>query len=167
MAVYTYRFGITGSTICDGCSVCMRCLARHQPQSDDLRRQASYHLGFRFRASAPEGTLMPNRERLLQRKYNSASNCNDSVKRKADSQGVGLFLCLVEALDQLWTKTPAFCGPESALDSARATESTRFMVGAVGIELLLNFTKSRVSTVLPTVNQMNWSQMELSFASSP
>jgi len=37
-------------------------------------------------------------------------------------------------LDQLWTKTPAFCGPESALDSARATESTRFMVGAVGIE---------------------------------
>jgi hypothetical protein len=57
-----------------------------------------------------------------------------SGKRKADSQGISLSLCLVEALDQLWTKTPAFSGPESALDSARATESTRFMVGAVGIE---------------------------------
>ena len=56
-------------------------------------------------------------------------------REKADSQGVGLFLCLVEALDQLWTKTPAFCVHESALDSARATESTRFMVGAVGIEI--------------------------------
>jgi hypothetical protein len=56
-------------------------------------------------------------------------------EEKADSHGVGLSLCLVEALDQLWTKTPAFCGHESALDSARATESTRFMVGAVGIEL--------------------------------
>src|ERR1700756_1938872 len=62
------------------------------------------------------------------------AHCNDSVKRKADSQGVGLSPCLIEALDQLWTKTPGFCGPESALDSARATESTRFMVGAVGIE---------------------------------
>jgi hypothetical protein len=40
------------------------------------------------------------------------------------------------------------------------------MVGAVGIELLFNFTKSRVFTVLPTARQMNWSQMELSFASS-
>jgi len=39
------------------------------------------------------------------------------------------------------------------------------LVGAVGIELLFNFTKSRVFTVLPTANQMNWSQMELSFAS--
>jgi hypothetical protein len=38
------------------------------------------------------------------------------------------------------------------------------MVGAVGIELLFNFTKSRVFTVLPTVNQMNWSQMELNSA---
>ncbi len=35
------------------------------------------------------------------------------------------------------------------------------MVGAVGIELLFNFTKSRVFTVLPTASQMNWSQMEL------
>ena len=33
---------------------------------------------------------------------------------------------------------------------------------AVGIELLFNFTKSRVFTVLPTASQMNWSQMELS-----
>jgi len=31
------------------------------------------------------------------------------------------------------------------------------MVGAVGIELLFNFTKTRVFTVLPTVNQMKWS----------
>jgi hypothetical protein len=31
----------------------------------------------------------------------------------------------------------------------------------VGIELLFNFTKSRVFTVLPTATQMNWSQMEL------
>jgi hypothetical protein len=31
----------------------------------------------------------------------------------------------------------------------------------VGIELLFNFTKSRVFTVLPTASQMNWSQMEL------
>jgi hypothetical protein len=30
-----------------------------------------------------------------------------------------------------------------------------------GIELLFNFTKSRVFTVLPTFNQMNWSQLEL------
>jgi len=37
----------------------------------------------------------------------------------------------------------------------------------VGIELLFNFTKSHVVMVLPTANQMNWSQMELSFASSP
>jgi hypothetical protein len=35
------------------------------------------------------------------------------------------------------------------------------MVGAVGIEFLFNFTKSRVFTVLPTASQMNWSQMEL------
>jgi hypothetical protein len=35
---------------------------------------------------------------------------------------------------------------------------------AVGIELLLNFIKSRVFTVLPTAIQMNWSQMELSWA---
>jgi hypothetical protein len=41
------------------------------------------------------------------------------------------------------------------------------LVGAVGIELSFNFTKSRVFTVLPTVNQMNWSQMELNSASSP
>ena len=85
------------------------------------------------------------------------AHCNDSGKIKADSQGVSLSLCLVEALDQLWTKTPAFSGPESALDSARATESTRFMVGAVGIELLNKFTKSHVITVLPTSSQMNWS----------
>jgi hypothetical protein len=38
---------------------------------------------------------------------------------------------------------------------------------AAGIEVLIKFTKSRVVTVLPTANQMNWSQMELSFASSP
>jgi len=37
----------------------------------------------------------------------------------------------------------------------------------VGIELLFNFTKSRVFTVLPTVNQMNWSQMELNSPSAP
>jgi hypothetical protein len=37
----------------------------------------------------------------------------------------------------------------------------------VGIELLIKFTKSRVVMVLPTANQMNWSQMELSFLSSP
>ncbi len=35
------------------------------------------------------------------------------------------------------------------------------MVGAVGIELLFHFTKSRVFTVLPTARQMIWSQMEL------
>jgi hypothetical protein len=35
----------------------------------------------------------------------------------------------------------------------------------VGIELFIKFTKSRVVTVLPAANQMNWSQMELSFAS--
>jgi len=32
---------------------------------------------------------------------------------------------------------------------------------AVGIELSIKFTKSRVVTVLPTANQMNWSQMDL------
>ena len=36
----------------------------------------------------------------------------------------------------------------------------------MGIELLIHFTKSRVFTVLPTANQMNWRQMELKFASS-
>jgi len=41
------------------------------------------------------------------------------------------------------------------------------LVGAVGIELLIKFTKSRVVMVLRTPNQMNWSQMELSFAISP
>ena len=41
------------------------------------------------------------------------------------------------------------------------------LVGAVGIELLFNFIKSRVFTVLLTARQMNWSQMELNFASSP
>jgi hypothetical protein len=39
----------------------------------------------------------------------------------------------------------AFCGPESSLDSARAIESTRFMVGAVGIELLIQFTNPHFS----------------------
>jgi len=37
---------------------------------------------------------------------------------------------------------------------------------AAGIELLFHFTKSRVFTVLPTASQINWSQMELNFASS-
>ena len=37
----------------------------------------------------------------------------------------------------------------------------------MGIELLFNFTKSRVFTVLPTVNQMNWSQMELTNMKAP
>ena len=46
-------------------------------------------------------------------------------------------------------------------------EQMGWLVGAVGIELLIKLTKSRVVTVLPTANQMNWSQMELSFASSP
>jgi hypothetical protein len=32
---------------------------------------------------------------------------------------------------------------------------------AARIELLFNFTKSRVFTVLPTASQMNWSQLEL------
>jgi hypothetical protein len=30
--------------------------------------------------------------------------------------------------------------------------------------VLFDFTKSRVFTVLPTASQMNWSQLELSFA---
>jgi hypothetical protein len=50
---------------------------------------------------------------------------------------VGLSLCLVETLDQVWTKTPTFYATRSALSSARATESMRFMVGAVGIEIAL------------------------------
>jgi hypothetical protein len=37
------------------------------------------------------------------------------------------------------------------------------MVEAVGIELLNKSTKSHAVTVLPTANQMNWSQMELSW----
>ena len=31
------------------------------------------------------------------------------------------------------------------------------LVGAVGIELLIELTKSHAFTVLPTANQMNWS----------
>ena len=42
----------------------------------------------------------------------------------------------------------------------------RKLVGAVGIELLINFTKSHVFTVLPTADQMNWSQMELNEVSN-
>ncbi len=52
----------------------------------------------------------------------------------------------VEALDQLWTKTPIFYATRSALSSARATESTRFMVGAVGIEPTTFGLKGRCST---------------------
>jgi len=37
---------------------------------------------------------------------------------------------------------------------------------AVRIELLFNFIKSRVFTVLPTASQMNWSQMELTNSNS-
>jgi hypothetical protein len=37
------------------------------------------------------------------------------------------------------------------------SEQMGWLVGAVGIELLSNFTKSRVFTVLPTASQMNWS----------
>jgi hypothetical protein len=51
-------------------------------------------------------------------------------------------------------------------DFPSPVESKRRLVGAVGIELLIKFTKSRVVMVLPTANQMNWSQMELGFASS-
>src|SRR5258708_14482721 len=39
-------------------------------------------------------------------------------------------------------------------------------LGAVGIEFLIKLTKSRVVTVLLTPNQMNLSQIELSFAQS-
>ena len=42
-----------------------------------------------------------------------------------------------------------------------STSQLRRLVGAVGIELLFNFIKSRVFTVLPTASQINWSQMEL------
>src|SRR6266851_10279762 len=45
--------------------------------------------------------------------------------------------------------------------------SGRWIIGTVGIELLLNFTKSRVFTVLPTASQMNWSQMELTNTKAP
>jgi len=41
------------------------------------------------------------------------------------------------------------------------------LVGAVGIELLFNFTKSRVFTVLPAASQTNWSQMELTYTKAP
>lgn len=43
----------------------------------------------------------------------------------------------------------------------------RLLVGAVGIELSFNLTKSRVLTVLPTASQMSWSQMELSWSQLP
>src|SRR5258708_31524665 len=46
-------------------------------------------------------------------------------------------------------------------------QSEGWLVGAVGIELLFNFTKSRVFTVLPTASQMNWSQMELTNTKAP
>ena len=39
---------------------------------------------------------MPNLERLLKKKYNSAVHCNDSIKKKANSQGVGLSFYLIE-----------------------------------------------------------------------
>src|SRR5580765_6082600 len=69
-----------------------------------------------------------------------------SGKRKADSRESAFLFYLIAALDQLWTKTPAFLWPESAPDSARATESTRFMVGAVGIEPTTFGLKGRCST---------------------
>jgi hypothetical protein len=36
-------------------------------------------------------------------------------------------------------------------------DSSKGLVGAVGIELLIDLTKSHAFTVLPTANQMNWS----------
>jgi hypothetical protein len=42
-----------------------------------------------------------------------------------------------------------------------ADHSGRWLVGAVGIELSIKFTKSYVVTVLPTADPMNWSQLEL------
>jgi hypothetical protein len=37
------------------------------------------------------------------------------------------------------------------------------LVAAVGIELLTKLNKSHIVAVLPTVYQMNWSQMELNW----
>jgi hypothetical protein len=48
-----------------------------------------------------------------------------------------------------------------ALAGSETSDLYGYLVGAVGIELLFNFTNSRVFTVLPTASQMNWSQMEL------
>jgi hypothetical protein len=57
-------------------------------------------------------------------------------------------------------KTPAVAGVFLLIETAVN------LVGAVGIELLINFTKSHVFTVLPTADQMNWSQMELNAVSN-
>ena len=55
----------------------------------------------------------------------------------------------------------------SLQDNVRYRESPKTVNGRpVKIELLIKFTKSRVVTVLPTANQMNWSQMELNCVSS-
>lgn len=47
--------------------------------------------------------------------------------------------------------------PFSRVANAHGTQRLEALVGVVGIELLFNFIKSRVFTVLPAVNQMNWS----------
>jgi hypothetical protein len=52
----------------------------------------------------------------------------------------------------------AFCRLAKSLSHS---EQMGWLVGAVGIELLFNFTKSRVFTVLTAASQTNWSQMEL------
>src|SRR5437762_4129794 len=48
-----------------------------------------------------------------------------------------------------------------------ACQSGRWLVGAVGIELLKEYSKSHVLTVLRRLRKRNWSQMELSLATSP
>jgi hypothetical protein len=52
----------------------------------------------------------------------------------------------------------AFCRLEKSLSHS---EQMGWLVGAVGIELSIKFTKSYVVTVLPTADPMNWSQLEL------
>ena len=68
--------------------------------------------------------------------------------------------CLFEALDQLRTKTPTFYLTRSILSGAGTTESMRFMVGAVGIEIASPFSKSKKDNGVAPPPLSNWSLLE-------
>src|SRR5258705_13407967 len=98
------------------CVVDRNGLRDHWPARPTLTPQIRFlYIGSRFCSTLPSDPASQRRPcaslslhlyQVVKRTYTSRlSNLLGVRKRKADSQGVGLSLCLVEALDQLWTKT--------------------------------------------------------------